>query len=120
MMLSPFFLASMSRKDQSRWFGLIGFFKELRRLQQFELQKQQQQQHLLQQVQLQLVTPIMTRRKTRPKKTSPETMYTIADVIEMETEASISFHHIRRRGRVKDVRFNGNAHRHISAGKQGC
>ena len=36
----------MSRKDQSRWFGLIGFFKELRRLQQFELQKQQQQQHL--------------------------------------------------------------------------
>ena len=40
------YLASMSRKDQSRWFGLIGFFKELRRLQQFELQKQQQQQHL--------------------------------------------------------------------------
>ena len=51
--------------------------------------------YLLQQVQLQLVTPIMTRRKTRPKKTSPETMYTIADVIEMETEASISFHLFR-------------------------
>ena len=34
----------MSRKDQSRWFGLIGFFSFL--LQQLELQKQQQQQHL--------------------------------------------------------------------------
>ena len=30
--------------------------------------------HLLQQFQLQLVTPIITRRKTRPKKTRPETM----------------------------------------------
>ena len=39
---------------------------------------------------MQLVTPIMTRRKTRPKKTSPETMYTIADVIEMDTDDSIS------------------------------
>ena len=46
---------------------------------------------------MQLVTPIMTRRKTRPKKTSPETMYTIADVIEMETEASISSHLFRGR-----------------------
>ena len=38
------YLASMSRKDQSRWFGLIGFFDFL--FKQFELQKQQQQQHL--------------------------------------------------------------------------
>ena len=40
--------------------------------------------------QLQLVTPIMTRRKTRRKKTSPETTYTIAEVIEMDTDDSIS------------------------------
>ena len=40
--------------------------------------------------QLQLVTPIMTRRKTRRKKTSPETTYTIAEVIEIDTDDSIS------------------------------
>jgi len=51
--------------------------------------KQQLQQLLSQQSQLQLVTPIMTRMTARRKKTRPERLYTMAEVVEMETEDSV-------------------------------
>ena len=44
--------------------------------------------------QLQLHSPISTRRKMRRKKRPPETPYTMAEVMEMDTESTIFQDHI--------------------------
>ena len=44
--------------------------------------------------QLQLQSPISTRRKMRRKKRPPETPYTMAEVMEMDTESTIFQDHI--------------------------